>query len=108
MSFLEKMRKVDGQLEAPTPDPWRKIIASTVNGVDAMSSAALLDLVGARRTTGNARRLAAIIPPPYARRVPRHRHARVGMSHPTAFETSQGRKATACLHSTFQSHSRRL
>ena len=61
MSFLEKMRKVGKQFEAPPPDPWRKIIASAVNGVDAMSSTALLDLVGARRTTGNARRLAAIM-----------------------------------------------
>jgi hypothetical protein len=61
MSFLEKIRNAGGQLDAPLPDPWRKIIASAVDGVDAMSTAALLDLVGARPTTGNARRLAAIM-----------------------------------------------
>jgi hypothetical protein len=61
MSFLEKMRAAADQLDAPPPDPWRKTIAKAVDGVDAMSTVALLDLVGARPTTSNARRLAAIM-----------------------------------------------
>lgn len=61
MSFLEKMRAADTQLDAPSPDPWRKTIASAVDGIEAMSTTALLELVGARRTSANARRLAAIM-----------------------------------------------
>jgi hypothetical protein len=61
MSFLEKIRDAGKQLDALTPDPWRKTIANAVDGVEAISTAALLDLVGARPTTSNARRLAAIM-----------------------------------------------
>ncbi|WP_155255633.1 hypothetical protein [Bradyrhizobium elkanii] len=61
MSFLEEMRKAGRQLDALPPDPWRKIIAHAIDGVEAMSTVALLDLVGARPTTSNARRLAAIM-----------------------------------------------
>jgi hypothetical protein len=61
MSFLERMREAADQLNVPPPDPWRKIIANAVHGMDAISTAALLDLVGARPTTSNARRLAAIM-----------------------------------------------
>lgn len=61
MSFLEKMRAAGELPDTPPPDPWRKAIASAVDGVEAMSTAALLELVGARRTSANARRLAAIM-----------------------------------------------
>jgi hypothetical protein len=61
MSFIEKMREIARQCDAPPPDPWRRAIANAVDGVEAMSTAALLDLVGARATTSNARRLAVIM-----------------------------------------------
>jgi hypothetical protein len=61
MSFLEKLRQAAEQLEAAPPDPWRKTIDKAVEGMDAMSTAALLDVVGGRPTTANARRLAAIM-----------------------------------------------
>ncbi|MGY3578921.1 hypothetical protein [Bradyrhizobium sp. USDA 4504] len=61
MSFLEQMQKASKQLDASPPDPWRKTIAKAVDNVEAMSTAALLDVVGARPTTSNARRLAAIM-----------------------------------------------
>jgi hypothetical protein len=61
MSFLERMREAADQLNAPPPDPWRKIIVNAVRDSEAMSTAALLDLVGVRPTTSNARRLAAIM-----------------------------------------------
>ncbi|WP_426437534.1 hypothetical protein [Bradyrhizobium genosp. P] len=61
MSFLKKLQEAGEQHNSPPPDPWRKIIANAVNGVEAMSTAALLDLVGARRTTSNARRVASIM-----------------------------------------------
>jgi hypothetical protein len=60
MSFLERMREAADQLNAPPTDPWRKIIINAVRDSEAMSTAALLDLVGVRPTTSNARRLAAI------------------------------------------------
>jgi hypothetical protein len=61
MSFIEKMLEAAKQLEAPPPDPWRKAIENALKGLDAISTVALLDLVGARHTTKNARRLAAIM-----------------------------------------------
>jgi hypothetical protein len=61
MSFIEKMLEAAKQLEAPPPDPWRKTIENALKDVDAISTVALLDLVGARPTTKNARRLAAIM-----------------------------------------------
>ena len=61
MSFIERMRAAAKQLEAPAPDPWRKVLEPFVRGVDAVSTVALLDLVDARHTTSNARRVAAIM-----------------------------------------------
>jgi hypothetical protein len=63
MSFIEKMREAARPLEAPPPDPWQKPLENALKRVDAMSTVGLLDLVGARHTTQNARRLAAIMRP---------------------------------------------
>jgi hypothetical protein len=57
MSFLEKVREAAVQ----PPDPWLKSISGAVKGVEAISTVALLDLVSARHTTSNARRLARIM-----------------------------------------------
>jgi hypothetical protein len=62
MSFVEKMRHAAKELEARRPpDPWKKTLSDALKGVDAMSTVALLDMVGARHTTKNSRRLAAIM-----------------------------------------------
>jgi hypothetical protein len=61
MSFIERMREAAERLEALPSDPWRKVLEPFVRGVDAVSTAGLLDVVGARHTTKNARRLAAIM-----------------------------------------------
>jgi hypothetical protein len=61
MSFIEKMRAAAMELENPPPDPWRKALEPFLKGVDAISTVGLLDLVGARHTTKNARRIAAIM-----------------------------------------------
>lgn len=62
MSFIEKMREAARQFEAPLPpDPWQKRLEKALAGIEGMSTVALLDLVGARPTTQNARRLAAIM-----------------------------------------------
>jgi hypothetical protein len=61
MSFIEKMQEAARQLEMPPPDPWLKTLRKALEGVEVMSTAALLDIVDAHRTTGNGRRLAAIM-----------------------------------------------
>ena len=61
MSFISRMLEAAKQLDAPPPDPWRKTLEDALRGVEAMSTVALLDLVGARPTTQNGRRLAAIM-----------------------------------------------
>jgi hypothetical protein len=61
MSFIERMRHAAKEMAAPPPDPWKKTLSEALKGVEAMSTVALLDLVGARHTTHNGRRLAAIM-----------------------------------------------
>jgi hypothetical protein len=62
MSFIEKMqRAAEHSNAAQADDPWRKPLKNALRGVEAMSTVALLDLVGARHTTENARRLAVIM-----------------------------------------------
>jgi hypothetical protein len=61
MSFVEKMQEAAKEMEARPPDPWKKPLSDALKGVDAMSTVALLDLIGARHTTKNSRRLAAIM-----------------------------------------------
>jgi hypothetical protein len=59
MSLLEKLRKARAELEADQEDPWHKKVEEAVRDKDAISTAALLDLLHASATTANARRLAA-------------------------------------------------
>jgi hypothetical protein len=62
MSFIEKMRQAAAAFEvARAEDPWRKPLEKALEGMEAMSTAALLDVVRARPTTQNARRLAVIM-----------------------------------------------
>jgi hypothetical protein len=60
MSLIEKLRKAL-ELEAHHEDPWRKKVEAAVRDKDAISTAALLDLLRVPATTGTARRLAAIM-----------------------------------------------
>ena len=61
MSFISRMLEAAKKLEAPPPDPWRRPLEDALKGVEAMSTVALFDIVGARHTTQNARRLAKIM-----------------------------------------------
>jgi hypothetical protein len=61
MAFLDKVRQASQQLEMPPPDPWLKTLRKALEGVEVMSTAALLDIVDAGRTTANGRRLAAVM-----------------------------------------------
>ena len=47
MSFTGKMREASQRSDVPPPDPWRKPLEEALRGVEGMSTAALLDVVGA-------------------------------------------------------------
>jgi hypothetical protein len=61
MSLIEKLRKARAELEAHHEDPWQKRVEAAVLEKDAISTAALLDLLRVPATTGTARRLAALM-----------------------------------------------
>ena len=61
MSFLGKLAQARAELDAHQKDPWHKKVEAAVLDKNAISTAALLDLVRAPATTGTARRLAAVM-----------------------------------------------
>jgi hypothetical protein len=61
MSLLSQLHDARVQLDAHRADPWRKKVAAAVRDKDAISTAALLDLVRVPASTGAARRLATIM-----------------------------------------------
>jgi hypothetical protein len=59
VSLLQRVRQARAELEQRHADPWRGVIERGVPAdVESMSTVGLLDLIGVRATTGNARRLA--------------------------------------------------
>ena len=61
MSLLGKLAQARAELDAQHEEPLRKKVEAAVRGKDAISTAALLDLLRVPATTGTARRLAAIM-----------------------------------------------
>jgi hypothetical protein len=61
MAFLDKMREAERQAEATHRDPWHPRLKRALENVEAISTAALLDLLMVEPTTSNARRLAALM-----------------------------------------------
>ena len=61
MSLLKRLEEKRAELDAQHQDPWRKKVEAEIRGKDAISTAALLDVVRAPATTGTARRLAAVM-----------------------------------------------
>ena len=61
MSLLGKLAEARAELDARHEDPWHKRVEAAVRGEDAISTAALLDLLRVPATTATARRLAAIM-----------------------------------------------
>ena len=57
-TFMERIRECEAASRAHDADPLRATVEATVRGMDAVSTVALLDLIGLPRTTGNGRRLA--------------------------------------------------
>jgi hypothetical protein len=61
MSLLGQLAQARAVLDAHREQPWHKKVEEAVRGKDAISTAALLDLLGERATTGTGRRLAAVM-----------------------------------------------
>jgi hypothetical protein len=61
MSLLERLRRASAELAEQESDPWRAKLEGRLHGVEAVSTATLLDLLRAPATTGTARRLAAVM-----------------------------------------------
>jgi hypothetical protein len=61
MSLLGKLVQARAELDARHQDPWQKTVEAEVRNKDAISTAALLDLLRVPATTGTARRLAAVM-----------------------------------------------
>lgn len=58
---MGKLAQVRAELDAHHKDPWYAKVEAAVRDRDAISTAALLDLLRANPTTSNARRLATVM-----------------------------------------------
>ncbi len=56
-SWTDELKRVEADRAKRDADPWRAKIEAIVRGMNAISTHALLDLIGLRNTTGNARRI---------------------------------------------------
>jgi hypothetical protein len=57
VDFLGRLHQVKAELAKRGADPLRGKVEAAVRGMDAVSTVALLDLIGLPTTTGNARRI---------------------------------------------------
>jgi hypothetical protein len=57
VSYLERLHQASAELAKRDADPLQEVVEATVRGMDAVSTFALLDLIGLRKTTSNARRV---------------------------------------------------
>jgi hypothetical protein len=58
LSFIERIRQAEAELAQRDADPLREKVEATVRGMEAISTAALLSLIGLPATTSNGRRVA--------------------------------------------------
>ena len=58
MAWLEQLRSLQADRDQQSADPFRTKVEAAVHRKDAISTAALLDLLDVAKTTGNARRIA--------------------------------------------------
>jgi len=58
MSWMEKLHRARLELTNHRADPWKQTLERGLRDVQAISTVAILDLLGVAPTTGNARRLA--------------------------------------------------
>ena len=57
-TFIERLRQEVAEVAERDADPLREKVKAIVRGMEAISTHALLDLVGLPKTSGNGRRLA--------------------------------------------------
>jgi hypothetical protein len=57
-SWTARLEQAKAELARRNADPLRGKVEATVRGMDAVSTAALLDLIGLPKSTGNGRRIA--------------------------------------------------
>src|SRR5262245_65148856 len=57
MSWLGKLHQAKAEIATHYADPFRQKVEAAVRGKEAISTAALLDLLDVPKTTGNARRI---------------------------------------------------
>ena len=57
LSFTAQIERERAKLEQHDADPLLERVTTAVRGMEAVSTAALLDLIGLPNTTGNARRI---------------------------------------------------
>lgn len=57
LPFTAQIARERAKLEQRDADPLREKVASVLRGMNAVSTVALLDLIGLPNTTGNARRI---------------------------------------------------
>jgi hypothetical protein len=61
MSFVDRLNRASAKLERRSADPFQERVEAAVRGKEAISSAALLDLLDLPKTTGNARHVGKIM-----------------------------------------------
>ena len=61
MALLTKLREARAELEAQGRDPWAAKLEGVLSGVEAVSTAALIDILCAPANTATARRLATVM-----------------------------------------------
>jgi hypothetical protein len=57
VSFWKQLEQAEAEAAARAADPLRDKVEQLVHGMEAISTNALLDLIGLPNTTGNARRI---------------------------------------------------
>lgn len=58
VSFMQQLEQARGKLARRDADPLLEKLEATVRSMEAVSTVALLDLLGLPKTTGNGRRIA--------------------------------------------------
>ncbi len=59
MAWIDELKRVEAEAAERAADPLREKLEALVRGMEAVSTFALLDLLGLPKTTGNGRRIAA-------------------------------------------------
>jgi len=59
--FMDRLRQAQDEEARRNADPWQGVLEDAVRGRDAISTVALMDLLGCPKTTGSARRIAKVM-----------------------------------------------